>query len=237
MTEYILITKREAKAQGLNKYFTGKPCKNGHISPRRTYNHACVACSIANSTRYNNSRKDEISTYMGRYNKQYYKANKEESAESSRQYYINNKEQLCNYQKQHRIENLDQCRAAGKRYRDNNLEICLTREKTYRDTHSADVLIKHKKWRILNPDKVAMHTGKRRANKLQATPSWYEYHQISLLYSKAQEWSGILGCSLHVDHIIPLQSKTVCGLHCFANMQLLDKSINGAKGNNYQTDW
>lgn len=38
-----IITRQEAIAQGLSKYFTGKPCKNGHVS-ERTIRGACIEC-------------------------------------------------------------------------------------------------------------------------------------------------------------------------------------------------
>ena len=34
----------QAKAEGSKKYYTGKPCKYGHLSERRTNNGTCVAC-------------------------------------------------------------------------------------------------------------------------------------------------------------------------------------------------
>lgn len=37
-------TKREAKAAGLDQYFTGKPCKNGHLLPRSVTSWACPEC-------------------------------------------------------------------------------------------------------------------------------------------------------------------------------------------------
>ena len=40
-----IITRKEAKAQGLKKYFTGNPCKNGHTAERQTSNGICIACS------------------------------------------------------------------------------------------------------------------------------------------------------------------------------------------------
>jgi|SRR5690348_193938 len=38
------ITRKQAKAEGRNKYFTGKPCSFGHITQRYVNSSACVAC-------------------------------------------------------------------------------------------------------------------------------------------------------------------------------------------------
>ena len=40
------MTKAEAKAQGLKRYFSGKPCPNGHIADRYT-SAGCVVCMAA----------------------------------------------------------------------------------------------------------------------------------------------------------------------------------------------
>lgn len=37
-------SKREAKAHGEKYYFTGKPCKHGHIAKRWTHNGVCEIC-------------------------------------------------------------------------------------------------------------------------------------------------------------------------------------------------
>lgn len=60
-----------------------------------------------------------------------------------------------------------------------------------------------------------------------ATPSWADRETISEIYQEA----GRLG--MHVDHVIPLRGKTVCGLHVENNLQILTPKENQSKGNRY----
>jgi hypothetical protein len=39
-----LISRADAKARGLKRYFTGIPCKHGHVSERNTSTTGCLAC-------------------------------------------------------------------------------------------------------------------------------------------------------------------------------------------------
>jgi len=39
-----VITRAAALAAGLSRYFTGKPCKNGHTAERNTLPGNCVQC-------------------------------------------------------------------------------------------------------------------------------------------------------------------------------------------------
>lgn len=41
---YSLISKSEATAAGLKRYFTGAPCKHGHVAERYTNSSACAQC-------------------------------------------------------------------------------------------------------------------------------------------------------------------------------------------------
>ena len=45
-----IITRAEAKAQGLQRYYQGKPCKYGHDSERYTSTGICVACTRGRKT-------------------------------------------------------------------------------------------------------------------------------------------------------------------------------------------
>jgi hypothetical protein len=47
-----IISRAEAKAKGLNRYFTGKPCKHGHVAERKVFNATCVECERATIKKY-----------------------------------------------------------------------------------------------------------------------------------------------------------------------------------------
>lgn len=73
----------------------------------------------------------------------------------------------------------------------------------------------------------AAFEAKRRATLRRATPAWCEVSEITKLYELAAQ-SG-----KHVDHVVPLNSKLVCGLHCLANLQLLAPVENYSKHNRH----
>lgn len=44
MQEHVIRTRAESLALGLNRYFTGRPCKHGHTAPRFTTTGGCTQC-------------------------------------------------------------------------------------------------------------------------------------------------------------------------------------------------
>lgn len=76
--------------------------------------------------------------------------------------------------------------------------------------------------------------NKRRASKLNAMPPWLSAEQkleIEYKYWLAHDARIITGEDYHVDHIVPLKGKGVCGLHVPWNLQVLPSDINLSKGN------
>ena len=82
-----------------------------------------------------------------------------------------------------------------------------------------------------NKETYLANNSKRRALKINATPKWSENDKIKVLYEKAKWLESLTGLKYHVDHIIPLNSDKVCGLHVWSNLQILEESINLSKSN------
>lgn len=74
-------------------------------------------------------------------------------------------------------------------------------------------------------------TAKRRAQKILATPTWFEEPEVRGLYLLARQISKQTGIPHDVDHIIPLINKHVCGLHCLVNLRIIPSRENGKKTN------
>jgi hypothetical protein len=89
---------------------------------------------------------------------------------------------------------------------------------------------RHERWRIKNAGHVRSESKKRKIKIKQATPPWFESKDVEIVYKKAVEFG------FDVDHIVPINSDIVCGLHCHDNLQLLHKSVNCSKKNRYWPD-
>jgi 5-methylcytosine-specific restriction endonuclease McrA len=79
-------------------------------------------------------------------------------------------------------------------------------------------------------------TAKRRAAKKHATPKWLTKDQLNeikqyYILAKELQWLSLKSDPLTVDHIVPLVSPNVCGLHVPWNLQILPRSQNSSKGN------
>ncbi|WP_312800276.1 hypothetical protein [Pseudomonas sp.] len=67
----------------------------------------------------------------------------------------------------------------------------------------------------------------------ERTPSWFgEFDRFVLeeLESLKAARREATGLSWHIDHMIPLEARTVSGLHCASNLQLIPGYLNTKKG-------
>lgn len=94
-----------------------------------------------------------------------------------------------------------------------------------------------KRHREKNPAKKKADVITRRQGVKQRTPIWANLKYMNLFYELAKIEQNRTGRKVHVDHIIPLKSDWVCGLHNEHNLQLLFAEDNLRKSNHYSLEW
>ena len=126
----------------------------------------------------------------------------------------------------------------SERYERNRTEV-LEKTKAYGKANRHVTRKASSKYHKLNKDKSAKRAAKRRAQKLKATPEWLSNDQLLFIesfYTQARDCELVSGEKYHVDHIVPLQGRNVCGLHVPWNLQVLPSDINISKSNQHYED-
>lgn len=80
------------------------------------------------------------------------------------------------------------------------------------------------------------YNAARKAAIIRATPEWADMEEIKGVYRAAHDVTSRTGKPHDVDHIVPLRSKLVCGLHVAANLRVIAATDNVAKGNRWWPD-
>jgi|ERR1700679_863504 len=154
--------------------------------------------------------------YQREYHKRYYQANKEKIKAQATEWQKDNDERAKDLRRAWQAANKEK-RLAQQR-------------KNYTKPDSARKL-SNKKWRRDNPAKLRAIRARREAARIMATPDWANREAIFKIYEECRMTSELTGEEYHVDHIVPLRSKLVCGLHVEWNLQVIEGSENKRKGN------
>lgn len=102
-------------------------------------------------------------------------------------------------------------------------------DKKWKRGNKDKVSAQYRKWRTQNLAYDCARVSARKASKLKATPKWANQKAINDFYKNKPR-------GFDVDHIVPLVSPIVCGLHCEANLQYLPSAENQSKRNFYWPD-
>ena len=109
--------------------------------------------------------------------------------------------------------------------------------KKYRIENNEQIKQTIAQWGKNNKDKRLASVLKYKYFKAKATPLW-DSELTEFVTEEAAHLcrirEQITGFKWHIDHVIPLQGKNVCGLHVWNNLQLLPAKINQSKGNKYE---
>jgi|13_taG_2_1085334.scaffolds.fasta_scaffold03460_1 hypothetical protein len=242
-----IITRKEAKAAGLQRYFTGKPCKHGHVSGRLTSGGNCQECL---DRRYwgdiERPQKHPVPAHL----RQYLMARKEAKAAGLTTYFTG---QPCRegHVAAHWTSsaNCVICERASF-----DLAFCCNKKAPIRRTE--EYRAEHqRKWRAANAEKErarvreyqienkerymeyqTAYQAARRVLQRKAQPPWVDVAGLRAIYRdmrRKNRKAGKIVC--HVDHIVPLKGRNVCGLHVPWNLRVISARENMQKGNRFET--
>lgn len=150
-----------------------------------------------------------------------------------------------------RVVNLERARSATRAYFAKNREEAnasrsdrhrlAMQDAAYRDRHNKSssrwraqnpeaAKLYSQQWTRNNPDKNTARAARYRASKTRATPPWVAHDELFPVYELARRLTSITGVLHHVDHIVPLKGKAVCGLHVPWNLRAIPALENTKKG-------
>lgn len=191
----------------------------------------CKSCWSIYRKEFKAKNKNKIKAYMNEYrqrpeskekkrklDKIYYENNKEKVSIKNKDWYLSNRNRMLEYKKNWYLSNKPKCKENSIKWAKSNSEKIREYKRLY-DKH--------------NSDKSCAKTQKRNAAKLRATPLWANDFFIKEAYHLAKIRTEITGFNWHVDHLVPLRNKLVCGLHCEYNLQVIPASENISKSNKY----
>lgn len=129
---------------------------------------------------------------------------------------------------------VEQRTAWAKKYKTANKELIAKSNRKYVLENSETRKATMRSYRQRTKDMQAEYVRRRQSAKMQRTPKWLTEEDVWVMreaYNLAKIRTNMFGFAWHVDHILPLQGKTVSGLHVPTNLQVIPWLDNVKKHN------
>lgn len=181
-------------------------------------------------------KKSRCADCMRAARRAYYQQNAAADNARSRQYKASERDAILSKQRAKYLAERESEALRAKAYRARNLDRLLAQVRRYKAENRSAVLAYRKQHHLNNPHLYRAQAMKRKAAKLLATPSWADEAAIKAIYQDACRIERETGVPQHVDHIVPLLGKSVCGLHVPWNLRVIPAVENVRKGNRFSDD-
>ena len=170
---------------------------------------------------------------------------KERDKAAKRRYYEKNRALVIAKSAQWKKDNRERHLEILHEYQDRNRTAVNQRNAAWRANNPERMAELVKRWQVENKEKCEEAARRfnrnhpercdaTRVRKLRAMPQWANKFFISEAYHLARLRTRLFGFEWHVDHMVPLKAKIVCGLHVEYNLQVIPGTANVKKGNR---DW
>lgn len=196
--------RREALTKGLKHYFTGKPCKRGHVSERFAMSGVCVTCGLESFRRYYEENPEKARERTRLYAEQNPEKVKASSAASKR------RRRAARGSSRHKLteaERKQNQKARQKKYWLAHKDVCAERNRVQRQK---------------NPEVFRSYVRARRARERNAPGSHTSDDICEIRQLQRNKCArcciSLSKVKVHVDHIMPL---ALGGHNDRANLQLL----------------
>lgn len=222
-----IITRAEARAKGLKRYFTSKPCKNHHVAERQTSTGLCLECKRGFDSAYYQGNKNKFREDSRRWRNE----NRERYRKRKREWAANNKDKMRPYQKEHYQRNKERERIQLQEWRSKNPDKVKEQGRRYRARNPDSAKAKYQRWAVKNQDSIKVIAHRRRARFLQAEGSHTTADLKAILVAQSHKCAycriDLRKAKRHLDHIMPL---ALGGTNDRRNLQYLCAGCNLSKG-------
>lgn len=233
-----IISRKEAKERGLKHYYTGKPCKRGHIENRFVSARKCVECAKLENKTWIKSRGDYHRARM----RKWHEDNLAHTRNYSKVYYQENRDIERRKSARWREENPEKVRAQNKCWYERNRQSALSYSKQYRKDNPEKCKIARDLWAERNKERLSQlrraASFRRRVREAMAEGT-HTVDDIKRLLIEQRRHCAACNADLnktgyHVDHIQPLARG---GTNWPDNLQILCPPCNLSKGAKDPAEW